>query len=47
MKKELRRAGVRVLSVTQELTEDQWENESDENVIESVALTFDLFELIQ
>ena len=24
-----------------------WDNESDENVIESVTLTFDFFELIQ
>lgn len=24
-----------------------WNNESDENVIESVTLTFDFFELIQ
>jgi hypothetical protein len=25
----------------------EWDNESDENVIESVTLTFDFFELIQ
>ncbi|HVZ32410.1 MAG TPA: phage tail protein [Polyangiaceae bacterium] len=29
------------------LVAGEWDNESDENVIESVALTYDFFELVQ
>ncbi len=29
------------------LVAGEWDNESDENVIESVTLTYDFFELVQ
>ena len=35
------------IEVKEQFVAGEWDNESDENVIESLTLTFDFFELVQ